>query len=130
MRIVARTAFHPRARIIVMRLHRILLLPIAATLLAACGATTGGAQNQLTWYVAPFTRECTGEMVMQCMLVKETPDGEWQNFYDAIEGFTYEPGYAYVLRVGWREVPNPPADASSRAYWLIETVEKKPAATR
>ncbi|HST59082.1 MAG TPA: DUF4377 domain-containing protein [Longimicrobium sp.] len=113
-----------------MRLHRILLLPVAAALLAACGATRGGAQNQVTYYVAPFTRECTGEMVMQCMLVKETPAGEWENFYDTIEGFTYEPGYDYVLRVGWREVSNPPADGSSRAYWLIETVEKKPAATR
>ena len=112
-----------------MRLHRILLLPAVARV-AACGATTGGTQNQLTYYVAPYTRECTGVTVMQCMLVKETPDGAWQNFYDAIEGFTYEPGYDYVLRVGWREVPNPPADGSSRAYWLIETVEKKPAAMR
>lgn len=108
-----------------MRLHRILLL-LAATLLPACGDldTTGLETDQLTLYVAPYTRTCHGMYEMQCMLVREDPNGEWLNFYDPIQGFTYEPGYSYVLVVGWREIPNPPADGSSREYWLVEVVEK------
>ena len=82
------------------------------------------ALTQQTLYVAPYTRGCTGEVQMQCLQVRENPSGEWQNFYDHIEGFSYQRGYAYELRVGWREVPNPPADLSSREYWLIRVVQK------
>jgi hypothetical protein len=114
-----------------MRLHRI-LLPIAVLLFAACNplqvpvdkSTDAEGQEGQTLYVAPYTRTCHGMYEMQCMLVRESREGEWRNFYDQIQGFTYEPGYEYVLLVGWREVPNPPADASSREYWLIRTVEK------
>jgi hypothetical protein len=118
-----------------MRLHR-LLLPTAAALLAACNplqapvdeSFMGEGQERQTLYVASYTRTCHGMYEMQCMLVRESRDGEWLNWYDHIQGFTYEPGYEYVLLVGWREVPNPPADGSSREYWLIQTLEKKPAA--
>jgi hypothetical protein len=120
-----------------MRLHR-MHLPIATILFAACNPlqvpvdqpvekAVEGEERQ-TLYVAPYTRTCQGMYEMQCMLVRESRDGEWLNFYDHIQGFTYEPGYAYVLLVGWREVPNPPADGSSREYWLIQTIEKKRAA--
>lgn len=116
-----------------MRLHRI-HLPIATVLFAACNPLqvpvdkAREGQDRKTLYVAPYTRTCQGMDEMQCMLVRESREGEWLNFYGEIQGFTYEPGYEYVLLVGWREVPNPPADASSREYWLIQTVEKKRAA--
>ncbi|WP_420127021.1 DUF4377 domain-containing protein [Longimicrobium sp.] len=112
-----------------MRLLRI-HLPIAALLFAACNPLQAPVDivegpDQQTLYVAPYTRTCHGMYERQCMLVRESREGEWLNFYDQIQGFTYEPGYAYMLLVGWREVPNPPADASSREYWLIRTLEKK-----
>jgi len=56
--------------------------------------------------------------------IKEDPNGEWQNFYDQIEGFEWEPGYTYELRVAVHQVENPPADASSLRYELIEVVDK------
>lgn len=108
-----------------MRLTRILPL-LAAVLLPACTAATDPV-HQHVLYVAPYTRECHGVGVMQCMLVREDPEDEWNFFYDGIEGFAYEPGYDYTLFIGWREVENPPADGSSRAYWLIRVVEKTPA---
>lgn len=102
------------------------LLPVAAALLAACSAMAGAQQDhEKTFYVASHTRTCQGEAEMQCMLVREDPEGEWQNFYDAIEGFTYEPGYEYVLVVGWQEIEDPPQDGSSRRYWLVREVEKR-----
>jgi hypothetical protein len=61
---------------------------------------------------------------MECLLVREDPNADWRNFYDAIEGFTYEPGYSYKLLVDVRDIPNPPADGSSRAYRLVLLVEK------
>lgn len=103
------------------------ILPLlAAVLLSACGLVTDPV-HQHVLYVAPYTRECIGVDVMQCMLVREDPDGDWNFFYGGIEGFAYEPGYDYTLFIGWREVENPPADGSSRRYWLIRMVEKTPA---
>lgn len=109
-----------------MRLTRILPL-LTLPFLAACDGITGSDVNQHLLYVAPYTRECVGVGVMQCMLVKENPADEWQFFYGGIDGFAYEPGYDYTLFIGWREVENPPADGSSRDYWLIRLVEKTPA---
>ena len=111
-----------------MRIHRI-LLPLAAVLLAACTRASGTEQQQQTFYVAPYLRACTGEFEQMCMLVKQDPAADWQLLYDDIRGFTYEPGYDYVLIVGWREIPNPPQDSGSREYWLIRQVSKTPAAT-
>ena len=106
------------------RLFASLLLTLA-TVLAACGST-GPAEHVETMFVASYTRECVGVAVQQCMLVKERPEDEWQNFYGGISGFAYEPGYDYELVIGWREIENPPADGSSREYWLIRLVSKTP----
>ncbi|PTT37503.1 hypothetical protein DBR28_09820, partial [Chryseobacterium sp. HMWF028] len=55
---------------------------------------------------------------MKCMQVKESTSAECTNFYSNIEGFTYEPGYEYVLKVKTEKITNPPADASSIKYTL------------
>lgn len=109
-----------------MRLARIVSL-LALFLLPACDALTGSDTNEMLLYVAPYTQECVGMEVRQCMLVKENLDDDWELFYDEIEGFTYEPGFNYSLLVGWREIRNPPADGSSREYWLIRLVQRSPA---
>lgn len=106
-----------------MRRLRHLILLLFVPLVGGCDLLEPSL-HRTTFYVASYTRECVGMVVQQCMLVREDPAGEWLNFYSDIEGFTYEPGYEYVLRVGWREIRNPPADGSSREYWLIRLVEK------
>ena len=51
---------------------------------------------------------------------------EYGLFYDQIEGFNYEEGYEYEIVVEVTKVENPPADASSLKYTLIEVVSKTP----
>lgn len=74
--------------------------------------------------VGPTLAKCYGVGLRTCMVV----DGGF--FYDAIEGFEYETGYTYRLRIGkydpWggRE---PPQDAGLYAYRLLEQLEKTPA---
>jgi heat shock protein HslJ len=65
---------------------------------------------------------------MKCLQIKRTEDGSWENFYDTIEGFDYEPGYLYTLEVAINSLPkeNLPADKSMLTYRLVNVVSKKP----
>ena len=63
------------------------------------------------------------------MQVKTSLDNDYNLFYDQIEGFEFEPGYEYELLVLVEPVENPPADASTLKYSLVEEVSKTPAST-
>ena len=69
---------------------------------------------------------CVGVAPTECMVVKIGKSKEWTNFYSSIEGFDYEPGYTYRLKV----IQNPnknahAADASAYTYQLKKIVCKK-----
>lgn len=80
-----------------------------------------------TLYVNSRLVDCEGAGPQKCLQVRTSPDQEWELFYDRIQGFTFEPGHTYVLRVEETTVDDPPADASSLQYRLVETVSKTPA---
>jgi len=101
----------------------ITLLVVGAVGLAACGPFVLGPTEK-TVYVGPYLVECEGVAPQQCMLVKDDPEGDWTLFYDRIEGFDYEEGYEYELLVSEQEIDNPPADASSIKWTLVEVVSK------
>ncbi|KRA45199.1 META and DUF4377 domain-containing protein [Pseudoxanthomonas sp. Root630] len=95
----------------------------------------GGPGERVFLEVAADTKPCNHPLIpdMQCLQVREiqyddkglkvgTP-GEFQHFYDSIEGYKHEPGIRNVLRVDRYAVKNPPADASNRAYVLDMVVE-------
>lgn len=82
------------------------------------------ASDAKTFIVASQTVDCTGVAPMKCLQVKEKESESWQNFYSNIEGFTYEPGYEYILKVKTEKIANPLADASSIKYTLIKQVSK------
>ncbi|GAB0157423.1 hypothetical protein CHRYSEOSP005_26980 [Chryseobacterium sp. Alg-005] len=88
---------------------------------ASAHATNG---DEKTFIIGPETADCTGVAPMKCLQVKEKQEDNWTNFYSNIEGFTYEPGYEYVLKVKTEKIANPPADASSIKYTLIKQVSK------
>ncbi|MGB0386655.1 MAG: DUF4377 domain-containing protein [Ardenticatenaceae bacterium] len=64
----------------------------------------------------------------KCLLIKDDPNAEWEFFYDNIAGFEWQEGIEYELRVRITPVENPPADASSLTYELIEIVNQVPVA--
>lgn len=90
-------------------------------------APTEGVEK--TIYVASETMPCVGVAPQDCLQIRESPDAEWQLFYDQIEGFTFDPGFEYELRVREEQVENPPADAASLRLVLIEEVSRTAVAT-
>ena len=72
--------------------------------------------------VAPELESCVGSHPMMCMVV----DGEF--FYSSIDGFDFESGYEYRLRIerydAWPDVEEPPQDAGKYGYRLIEVIRK------
>lgn len=65
------------------------------------------------------------ESPVECMLVKEEGSDQFQPLaFGGIAGFTYEKGYAYTLSVEKTTLANPPADASSVTYKLLQIIEK------
>lgn len=82
--------------------------------------------EMISVYIGPELVECEGVAPQQCMQVKLSPEDDYTLFYDQIEGFEYEPGYEYELRVLVEPVENPPADGSSLRYSLVEEVNRTP----
>ena len=95
----------------------------------------GGPGERVFLEVAADTKPCNHPLIpdMQCLQVREIQyddkglkigaPGEFQHFYDSIEGYQHEPGIRNVLRGDRYTVENPPADASNRAYVLDMVVE-------
>lgn len=80
--------------------------------------------NEKTFIIASQTVDCTGVAPMKCLQVKEKETDNWENFYNNIEGLTYEPGFEYVLKVKTEKIENPPMDGSSIKYTLVQQVSK------
>ncbi|MEZ4793778.1 MAG: DUF4377 domain-containing protein [Gelidibacter sp.] len=98
---------------------KFLLLVVCLTLFFSCGK-----DNEKTIYVADTMVNCTGAAAQKCLQIKENEKDNWTNFYSAIEGFDYEAGYSYKLKVEVSKIENPPADAPSEKYILVEVLDK------
>lgn len=100
-----------------------------ALLFMGCSPKTDkiASANIHTYWIDSSRVPCTGVAPQQCLRVKKGTATEWQYFYSSIEGFDYEPGNIYQLRVKetQRSAAETPADGSSIIYSLVEVVEKK-----
>lgn len=80
----------------------------------------------IRFYVANHKASCSGLTLQMCYLMKNSPNGIWQNYYNEIEGFKYEEGYDYEILVNKKVIENPPADGPSFIYKLVNVVKKTP----
>ena len=88
-------------------------------------ATTAEKGVEKVIYVAPTQVDCTGVGPQKCLQVKEgNLDQDWKLHYSPIQGFDYEPGYTYQLRIRETVVSNQPADGSSLT-WTLMAIERK-----
>ncbi|CAM3825541.1 DUF4377 domain-containing protein [Bordetella tumulicola] len=98
-------------------------------------ATRYGSTGEIQFLeVASQRVACSHPLIpnMQCLNVREiqydatgikTGQGDWQAFYNEIEGYVHQPGVRNVLRIKRYERAQVPADASRYAYVLDMVVE-------
>lgn len=82
------------------------------------------AQKTIRMQVKESKVPCQGVVAMQCLQVKVDKEKDYTYFYDTIEGFDYQPGYVYDLKVVRTKRVNIPADASAYSYTLKKIVKK------
>ncbi len=83
--------------------------------------------RELIVNVAGQRAPCEGVAPMLCLQVRLQPGAAWQLHYSDIEGFNWQSGTEYVIRVRELPVANPPADAPSLRWVLEEVLESGPA---
>lgn len=112
-------------------------IALGASLLAGCSAfgpsstnTTAPNSTTNTYWVNSLKAKCVGVGPTQCLQVQEGDElsgDDWQLFYGSIQGFDYEQGYVYKLKVKETQLPanQAPADKSSIDYELLEVLDKR-----
>lgn len=93
----------------------------ALILLQAC-STRGTAERDLI--IAPAPVACAGDPPATCLQVSEPNGDKWLMALDAVEGFTFEPGYSYEIEA--REPPLDVGGAFVPRLTLIRVVSKEP----
>lgn len=110
---------------------RIIALLIIGLTISACNKQTDEA-NIVSLWINSQTVDCVGVAPMKCMQVQESDSikqDDWKSFYSKIDGFEFEKGFVYHLKVK-KEKLDPktlPADVSSIKYILIEQISKEKA---
>ncbi|WP_300440901.1 DUF4377 domain-containing protein [Christiangramia sp.] len=85
-------------------------------------------ETMVNMQINHFKQTAFGVEPQLVLLVKEGDEiegGEWNYFYDDIDGFEFKPGYLYDIMVSKERIENPPADASSFKYKLEKIISKE-----
>ncbi len=72
-------------------------------------------------YVASEKVPCTGVAPTECLQIRESEDAPWTTYFGTIDGFEFEPGNIYHLRIKEFDVEKPAADVSSKR-WILDNV--------
>jgi hypothetical protein len=101
--------------------------PTSAPTTSAAPATSQAAASPTvkTYFVDSKRIPCEGEGIHECLRVRESEAESWYLFYRTLEGFEFEPGHTYELRVSVEPVADRPADAASKRYRVLEVVSKR-----
>lgn len=80
--------------------------------------------RELIVQVAGQRAPCTGVAPMLCLQIRTQPGAAWQLHYGEIEGFDWQVGVEYVIRVRELPVEDLSADGSSVRWVLEEVLER------
>ena len=83
--------------------------------------------NIETLIIGPYTETCQGFIEQQCYLEFNEESQEWHFFYEGIQGFEFEPGFIWTLKVSLHEREEGIQDVGRYEYRLVEVIDKEEA---
>ncbi len=95
--------------------------PCAGSWISRCAANTE------ILIIGPYKTTCVGAFEQECYLEFNEERQRWEFFYENIQGFNFEPGFIYRLKVSLHERPEGIQDVGRYAYRLVEVLSKEEA---
>ena len=78
--------------------------------------------------IGPYIQRCYGAHgERDCLMEYNEDSGQWEFFYEGIQGFDFEPGFIYTLEVRLEDRGPDIQDVGQYAYHLVKIIEKKKA---
>lgn len=110
---------------------RNLLVFIVLMALSGCASKKLQITSAEIWWINGSKVDCSGVGPVKCLQIQKSDTlqpGNWQNLYTEIEGFNFQSGYLYKVKISESklEPSKIPADGSSIKYKLVEILEKMP----
>ncbi|NVK48744.1 MAG: DUF4377 domain-containing protein [Cyclobacteriaceae bacterium] len=106
----------------------ILIISFLGMTLLSCQSKPEGLVE--TWWINSSRVDCVGVGPQTCFQIyrgENLDSKNWELFYDQIEGFDFEPGNIYKIKVEIMDkVGEIPADASSKSYKMLEVLSMEP----
>ncbi|MBA1146887.1 DUF4377 domain-containing protein [Ectothiorhodospiraceae bacterium WFHF3C12] len=107
------------------RTSTLVALATFAVFIAGCGGGDDDTYEKM-YDVAAHQNGCEGFLPPDlCLLVRESDTDDWSRLFRDIDGFNYQRGYAYRIRVEVDPPPEARADAVND-YSLEEVLERSP----
>ena len=75
--------------------------------------------------IGPYTQTCQGFIEQECFLIYNEEVQKWELFYESIEGFDFEVGFIYTLKVRLVDRGTEIQDVGRYAYHLVEVLSKE-----
>ena len=80
-----------------------------------------------TLIIGPYKTTCVGAFEQECYLEFNAESQRWEFFYEGIEGFDFEPGFIWTLKVSLHEREEGIQDVGRYAYRLVAVIDKEEA---
>jgi hypothetical protein len=102
-------------------------LLVSSLLLTGCRSATAPGYLVRVLEIAPAKVECYGVFLQECFQIRDVGAAEWELMFESIDGFSFEQGFSYVVRVERTTIENPVPDGPGYRWRLLELISRTPA---
>ena len=103
--------------------HILTITLILLSLTVGCGWN----EHIETLIIGPYKVDCVGAFEQECYLEFNEESQRWHFFYEGIQGFDFEPGFIWTLKVSLHEREEGIQDVGRYEYRLVEVLDKEAA---
>ena len=103
------------------------LIPSILLILLVSIIGCGRDEHIETLIIGPYEVDCVGAFEQECYLEFNEERQRWEFFYESIQGFDFEPGFIWTLKVSLHEREEGIQDVGRYAYRLVEVLDKEAA---